>query len=480
MTLNFFNELFKVDTCVSSCSNSMINTTGVLESTDNMKKMEILAKYGHFIKHYGTGKDSYYYFRIPDKTIKGGAFRRKKTTREEIESALCDYYFKKEKEQLKSLQDNNMTFEQLFYEFMEHKKEKVSAGTIRRMSFDWKKYYKTNPEFIQKPYKDITPIDVDDFLNNIVNTTEIKDKAFCNMCGILKQTFGYAVSARYISANENPYRVEVNRKKIIPTRKKASTQEVYNNSEKQLLLDEMNRRLQNNPTNTCILAIMLDFELGTRRGEILAIKNSDIKNGEIHIHRQVVEDFDISNLDSLKRIGYHAVEYTKSDAGDRYIPLTQKAQEYIKQIQRINKETGESYQDFLFVKDGYILNPNRLYTLLKDACKRCIKIPVKGTHRIRKTFVSTLVNNGVPITTASRIAGHADERTTIKNYLFDTNNEEETKKAILNALGDNPESSVTTTYRNVENENVTKRDSNIILFPSNKKAENPCFKRIFH
>lgn len=52
--------------------------------------------------------------------------------------------------------------------------------------------------------------------------------------------------------------------------------------------------------------------------------------------------------------------------------------------------------------------------------------------------------------------GNADERTTIKNYLFDTNNEEETKKAILNALEDNPESSVTTTYRNVENENVTK------------------------
>lgn len=312
------------------------------------------------------------------------------------------------------------------------------------MSFDWKKYYKTNPEFIQKPYKDVTPIDIDDFLNNIVNTTEIKDKAFCNMCGILKQTFGYAVSARYISANENPYRVEVNRKKIIPTRKKASTQEVYNNSEKQF------------------------------------IKNSDIKNGEIHIRRQVVEDFDISNLDSLKRIGYHAVEYTKSDAGDRYIPLTQKAQEYIKQIQRINKETGESYQDFLFVKDGYILNPNRLYTLLKDACKRCIKIPVKGTHRIRKTFVSTLVNNGVPITTASRIAGHADERTTIKNYLFDTNNEEETKKAILNALEDNPESSVTTRYSSDENENVTKRDTNVILFPSKKKMENPCFKRISH
>lgn len=48
----------------------MINVTGVLESTDNMKRIDILAKYGHLIKHYGTGKDSYYYFRIPDKTIK--------------------------------------------------------------------------------------------------------------------------------------------------------------------------------------------------------------------------------------------------------------------------------------------------------------------------------------------------------------------------------------------------------------------------
>lgn len=41
MTLNFLNELFKVDACVSSCSNSMINTTGVLESTDNNKKLSV-------------------------------------------------------------------------------------------------------------------------------------------------------------------------------------------------------------------------------------------------------------------------------------------------------------------------------------------------------------------------------------------------------------------------------------------------------
>lgn len=63
--------------CNSHANAFMINSTGVLESTEEMKKTEILEKYGDVIKHYRTGEDSYYYFRIPDKTIKGGAFRRR-------------------------------------------------------------------------------------------------------------------------------------------------------------------------------------------------------------------------------------------------------------------------------------------------------------------------------------------------------------------------------------------------------------------
>ena len=236
----------------------------------------------------------------------------------------------------------------------------------------------------------------------------------------------------------------------------------------------MKRRLQNNPANTSLLAIMLEFELGTRRGEILAVKDSDIANGEIHIHRQIVDVYDVSDLNNAKLKGYKAVEYTKSDAGDRYIPLTHKAMQYIKQIHQINSETGEYYQDFLFVQDGYLINPNKLYNIIKDACKRCINIPVKGTHRIRKTVISTLINNGVPISTASELAGHVDERTTIKNYLFDTDKEKEKKVSILKALGD------TTISSESEIETVTKRDKNIILFPINKKAGNPYNKRISH
>lgn len=72
------------------------------------------------------------------------------------------------------------------------------------------------------------------------------------------------------------------------------------------------------------------------------------------------------------------------------------------------------------------------------------------------------------------IQPYVDERTTIKNYLFDTDKEKEKKVSILKALGD------TTISSESEIETVTKRDKNIILFPINKKAGNPYNKRISH
>ena len=48
-------------------------------------------------------------------------------------------------------------------------------------------------------------------------------------------------------------------KKIIPDRKKASREEVYNEEEEKLIREEMERRLANNPSNTAPLAVLLDF-----------------------------------------------------------------------------------------------------------------------------------------------------------------------------------------------------------------------------
>lgn len=215
--------------------------------------------------------------------------------------------------------------------------------------------------------------------------------------------------------------------------------------------------------NTAPLAVMLDFELGTRKGEILAITKSDIVDNRIHIHRQLVEDFDTSNLDDIRSNGFQIVEYTKSEDGDRGLPLTEEAKRIIQRVERINEEYDYKYKykykDFLFVRDNYCLSPDAVDAQVKRGCEY-INIPVKTMHKIRKTYASTLLHNGVNLSIVKDMLGHADESTTLKHYIYNIEDNEETDCMVRRAL---------------EGESIVKnvqRDQKIIFFPDNKKAEN--------
>ena len=298
------------------------------------------------------------------------------------------------------------------------------------MKADWERFYASESAFIKMPIHTITKIDVDDFFSTVITKHSIKKKAFYNMCGILKQVFEYAVDAELLE--KSPYRIKVNKKKLV-TDKKDSTKEVYKPNEIELFVEEMERRLRNNPFNTAPLAVLLDFELGTRKGEILAISPDDIVGDKIHIHRQVVEEFDVSDLDNIKSLGYFLVDYTKSTDGDRWLPLTQRAKEIISRVQEINKEYGFSCNGLLFRRKGTLLSPDTIDAQIKRGCEY-IGIPVKTMHKIRKTYASTLLYSGVNVSIVKDMLGHADENTTLKHYIFNTEEESETDNIVLNVL----------------------------------------------
>lgn len=464
-----FDYILKDSACVFDTGAHIMNNTGVLESTENMKKTEILEEHKDSIWY--SEKEDYWYCCLPDSTKKSGWKNVKRKKQDAIETVLCNYYIQLEKQQQETTAKEKMTLDALFYEFMELKKKLVKGGTIKRMIADWKRFYKPHPELIQKPFKELTKIDIDAFFNDIVNEHSLKDKAFHNMCGVLKQTFQYAVDAEYIE--KNPYRVNVNKKKVVHTRKKNHQKEIFLPEEQELLIEEMERRLSNNPINTAPLAIMLDFEIGVRKGEMLGLRDSDIVEGKIHVCRQVVEKFDETDINNIKSLGFEVVDYTKSECGDRWIPLTERALYLISRIKRINKENSNTYKDFLFVRDGEIMTPDAIDTQLLRGCEY-IDIPVRTMHKIRKTYASTLYKNGITIPVIKDLLGHADEATTFKHYIFNLENDETTDELVLNALQGNTISSKNSI------ENVRQREMNIIQFPTNKKAENPYKIRISH
>ncbi len=300
------------------------------------------------------------------------------------------------------------------------------------MLVDWNRFYKHDKAFIEMPFRSITKIHVNTFfcsrLNEAAaNNKPIKDKAFKNMIGLMKQTFNYAVDMDYL--DKSPYIVDVNTHLLVPYKKKINTKEIFLADEKAAIISEMRRRLKNNPSNTAPLAIILDFEIGVRKAELLALSRSDIEGNMIHIHRQLIKSYD----KNFNANGFEIVEYTKSVNGDRYIPLTPLALKVIDEILEINKKYNKKYEDFLFVTDGHITTPSSLDAQLKRGCLH-IGIAPRTLHKIRKTYASTLYQNGISIPVISKMLGHAEESTTLKHYIFDLNSQKEENRLVLEAL----------------------------------------------
>lgn len=432
----------------------MIDLTYVQEQIEMKKREEILKLHQYSIWH--NDKEDVWYSYLPDDSKSNNRKKIKRKRKRDLEEVICDYYIAVQSDSEEMVKPKDLSVENMFYEFMKHKANEVGSGTIKRMMADWKRFYESEQDFIAISVKSLTKINIDDFFNAVLGKYNLKKKAFYNMCGILKQTLEYAVDAEYIE--KNPYRIKVNKKKFVSSNKKPSEKEVFQTNEKNLLIEEMERRLQNNPSNTAPLAVMLDFELGTRKGEILAICKSDIHDNRIHIHRQLIEEFDTSDLNNIKSIGFHVVDYTKSEDGDRWLPLTKQAQRIIQRIEMINKEYGHQYEDFLFVREGRCLTPDAVDTQIKRGCEY-IGIPVKTMHKIRKTYASTLLHNGVNLSIVKDMLGHADETTTLKHYIYNIEDSTETDNKVLNAL--DPQN-------HAESD---QSDQNIISFSKRKRAK---------
>lgn len=121
------------------------------------------------------------------------------------------------------------------------------------------------------------------------------------------------------------------------------------------------------------------------------------------------------------------------DNSDRYVYLPKKALEIIDTARQHQMESG-------VFDDGYIFSmtkkPCPYGTIRKCFYKYCKAIGINGksSHKARKTYISTLLAEGVNINTVRELVGHADERTTYNSYCFDRLDKTERKKLIEFAL----------------------------------------------
>lgn len=162
---------------------------------------------------------------------------------------------------------------------------------------------------------------------------------------------------------------------------------------------------------------MLSFQLGLRVGELITLKWSDIMDDTVHIER-MVRTYRRIDQETLKPTGaqiYEVLPNTKTPAGVRDIHLTPKARTYLQEIKQFNKEHGFPDEYLFYQETGNRMNRQRVNTVLYAYCDK-LDIVKKSSHKIRKTFISNLIEKGFNPSVIIKMVGHEDYQTTVKSY----------------------------------------------------------------
>ncbi|MCI9017424.1 MAG: site-specific integrase [Lachnospiraceae bacterium] len=392
----------------------------------NMKRAVKYAMKKHPYKVYCTEKSGWF-TTVDDPTHPDGKKKIRKSSEEKLWFALADWYEKDTK---------NITLEEFYPKWLNHKRPTVVEKTIKRIEAEWKSYYliETSQKLITTPIPSLTSSMLREWAESLMAKVKGKDKTFIDnkkfsrIFQIVDNCLEYAADEDIAIISENPWpkvskklRKEFVRSKGTPLDK----EQVFTDSERLQLRQMIYEDLEKYPNcaSSAGLQILLMLETGLRIGECCGLKWSDIKDNWISIERQADNN--------------GVYEWTKTNSSRREIPLTKEAQNILQNVRAFNQQhnytaewifqsTNKNYENRL----GY----NAADHKLRKLCKRMGTI-IKSPHKLRKTCLSVLLDSpNVNNRMVQRFAGHSDISTTLRYYYFDRSSREEQAKALETAL----------------------------------------------
>ena len=356
---------------------------------EQMKRQELLEKHPYKI---WQGKDGEWYTSFYDK--EGNRKIKHRKTLKALEDVIIEYI----KDTIES-----PTIDDVFSEWINLRleREEISKATYSRYTRDFKRYFK---DFKKRKIREVTELDIEDFIKRRIKELELSRKAFSNMRTLLYGTFRYAKKKGFVkySIKETIGDIEFSKKEFKKVQHEDSEQ-VFMISEEEKMVSylEENQDLLN-------LGLLLLFKTGLRIGELVSLNKEDIRGNIIHISRTETIYQDEDGITH-----YDVKPFPKTEAGVRDVIVPDKYLWILEKIRRLCP-----FGQYAFMKDGerirsYIFR-NRLYT----NCKK-LQIVVKSPHKVRKTYGSKLYDSDA--ITESFILnqmGHTDISCLQKHYYF--------------------------------------------------------------
>ena len=152
------------------------------------------------------------------------------------------------------------------------------------------------------------------------------------------------------------------------------------------------------------------------------MKWCDVTENAIKIRRT-----EISYKDCDGRNVYEIRDYPKTEAGIRTVFVPN---EFSSILRRLKLLSG--IQEYVFWEDGQNIKAMQVRKRLYYICKK-LGIKKKSPHKLRKTYVSILLDNGVDKRLVQDVAGHAQISTGERNYHRNRKSDQR-KEAILSDI----------------------------------------------
>ena len=377
------NAVNSLQTLVRS---GIMNIEGVL-GKDNMTKRAQIERLHPYSLTPPSKEGGYWQTRVKD----NGKMRNiKATTREDLLDKLVKIY-------ATNSHLDNITFHDLYLEWLGYKQGVTSSpNTIKRHKQHYTKYFEPSALHNAK-LSALDELFLESACNHIIKEHNMTRKEWNNIKGILKGMFEYAKRKKYLA--DNPLdNIRINVKFRQVSAKKSSDVAFTVQEEKaykEFLLEQYQQT-----ADTSYLALYMNFFLGLRVGELVALKWGDIWGNELHVCREEIRD------QTVTPTPYIVVEHTKTHT-DRTVVLPKAAQNILSCIPR----SGE----YIFMRKGERTTTKRISTINRQYARTSGKL--MSSHTIRRTYASRLHSQGVPYKVIQEQLGHADMMTTM-NYIY--------------------------------------------------------------
>lgn len=331
----------------------------------------------------------------------------KKKNRSDLDEFLISHY---------RMMAENPTVKETFYLWLNEKYElqEIKKGTYDKYENDFIRFF---PDFKDRKIKSIDADTLEMFIRQTIGQMELTNKAYANLRTLIIGIFKYAKRKKLTDLSISTFFSDLQlSRKVFKQNPKDKRTEVFSEEETEIII----AHLKDHPS-LIHLGMLLCFQTGLRVGELVALKFSDESDRTLHVQRQ-----EIKYKDDDGKTVVEVVEYTKTEAGNRHIILTDGAKETLKLMRKY------SDAEYIMQRDKRIRCSTINHELYR-VCKRCGLNP-RSMHKIRKTYATTLIDAGVDDSITMEMMGHSDITTTRKFYYFSRGGDDKKLKQISKAI----------------------------------------------